>query len=149
MGTLLYGVCHDCREFIDLGKFYSWFRYASSDYDYNSIERENLHDYFKEGWVYRTLRLHVFIAHHKGHRLGVYSEYELEALEGEYTEVAPEPGGTESAQDSIDFTDPNAGRLIVRTKFGDIFLDVHDDGVNCFRFVDGERIDTKILGEKT
>lgn len=140
MGTIYYGACHDCKVQINLDKFYSWYGYES---ELNQIDKETLDDFKSDGFIYRTLRLHYFIGKHQGHRLGVYTEHD----DLNYKEVYPWPIVKEGAVDEIDFTDPKASRLIVKTKHGDIFLDIRPDGVNCFRFV-GNRLDTLLLPAK-
>ena len=151
MGTMWYVRCLDCKEYMDLDKFYSFVAYRQDWCGYASIDKENLDDYKNDGFIYRSLRLHFFIDQHRGHRIAVENKHEAEDWldvagdQQEYRQVFPWPAPGNEAQDVIDFTDPKAGRLIIKTRFGDIFMDHRNDGVNCFRFVDGERIDTLLL----
>ena len=147
MGTIYYGVCHDCKQYIDLDKFYSWSAYPADDHDYADIDQETLQEYHNDGFIYRSLRLHFFMTRHRGHRIGVYTEHEIfdRLIEEEYEQVYPWPGAGEKQADIIDFTDPKADRLVIKTVHGDIFLDVRSDGINCFRFINGERVDTLVL----
>ena len=145
MGTVYYGACHDCEQKIDLDKFYSWYGYTD---ELTSIDHESLADFHNDGFIYRTLRLHFFIGKHNGHRLGVYTEHESNIEE--YTQVYPWPHGQEDQVDEIDFTDTKAGRLIIKTKFGKVFIDIRKEDVNCFRFKHGiesadSRVDTVLL----
>ena len=153
MGTCYYGVCHDCKEYIDLDKFYGWNPGHRSIAD---IDKEDLAEWFSGSWVYRSMRLHYFIGLHNGHRIAVVDEHSWEGWADKHPdhiavwkEIAPWPHQSETASDMIDFTDPKAGRLVIKTKFGDITLDVRRDGVNCFRFAGAEtaanRIDTLLL----
>ena len=76
MGTCYYGVCHDCRQFVDLDKFYGWAPWR----DWADLDKEDL-DKFKGGWIYRSMRLHFFLHLHNGHRVGVYTEHDIERFE--------------------------------------------------------------------
>lgn len=146
MGTCYYGVCHDCKEYIDLDKFYSWSAYKGENSDYADLDKEDLNEYKNNYFIYRSLRLHFFMAKHPGHRIEVMTEHNDIFYEGSgYKQVYPWPSKGRDAIEVLDFTDPKAGRLIVRTKYGDIYLDVRNDGINCFRFVKGVRKDTLLL----
>jgi hypothetical protein len=123
MGTTYYGICHDCREFIDLDKFYGW-NVVGAGREYADIDKEDL-SRFNAGWVYRSLRLHFFLARHDGHRLSVRTEHAFEGWlaitedkEKPWKEVAPWPQSHDEATETIDFSDPKAGRLFVKTVFG-------------------------------
>src|SRR3989304_4557702 len=131
MGTIYYVACDDSKIRADLDKFYSWSAYLSEDSDYADLDRESLDEYKEGFWVYRALRLHFFLAHHQFHRVGVTTEHNDSRME--YKEVMPWPAKLEGQCDEIDFTDPKADRLIIKTKYGEIFLDVREDGLNCFR----------------
>jgi len=149
MGTCYYAVCHECKKYIDLDKFYGWATYNGADPC--TIDKVDLADYKKDGWIYRALRLHIFLYAHNGHKLGVYSEHEAENVSSEHEserdkleEQYPWPSGLKYLTEQIDMS-PSIGRLIITTRFGDIVIDDRGSDINCFRFVDGERIDTQLL----
>lgn len=150
MGTTYYGYCDDCRVKIDLDRFYSWSAY-SEDREVADIEKENLSEYANEGWIYRSIRLHWFIDKHNGHRQGVCTEHDFERDAYEETGKWPRSGATTG--ETIDWTDPKAGRLVIRSKYGDIYLDYLPAGpsqkatVNCFRFRRWGREDVVLLTE--
>ena len=140
MGVIYYALCDDCREYINLDKFYSFCPIRTIQ----DIEVEDLTEY-GAGFIYRSLRLHFFMSHHVAHRVGVYHEDDCATRRQHFTEVFHWPTGGETGTDSIDLRDRNAPRLVVRTAFGDVYLDTRNDGINCFRFVNGERVDTLLL----
>lgn len=141
MGTCYFGICHDCKQFIDLDKFYGWNAYQGADHA--TIEKTKLKDYKTDGWIYRAMRLHIFLYSHNGHRLGVYSGHEtnLEVLQEQY----PWPAGLRSLVETIDMV-PSINRLIINTPWGEIFIDKRGKDINCFRFINGKRVDTVLLG---
>ena len=141
MGTCFAGLCHDCKESVDLDKFYSFCPIRTLA----DLEVEDLSDY-GESFVYRSLRLHLFMEHHKGHRLGVYRDSDAEYENAEDYEATfhwPEKGCVET--DIIDLRDKKTPRVILQTMHGDLYIDNLGSGVNCFRFEDGSRIDTLLL----
>ena len=78
MGTEYFGVCRDCKKFIDLHTFYI---IISGD----PPSDENMGNSFK-GWDFNKYgywisRLFWFLDHHKGHRFGIYSEHECDERE--------------------------------------------------------------------
>lgn len=92
MGTIYYGVCDDCRQYIDLDKFYSW-----APPTYASIWTEDLSTY-DEYFVVRALRLNYFIKEHNGHRVSVRTEHEVEFFSEDhpmYEQVYPWPSPQE------------------------------------------------------
>lgn len=138
MSLLFYGVCLDCKEHIDLDKFYSWSAYCGEDSGYADIDKEDLSNY-GEFFVYRSLRLHLFMEKHQGHRIGVYTNNEIEI--GDTKEVFPWPGSGNTQDDTVDFSDPKAGRLTIKTRLGDVFIDDLGRYINCFRHINGVRHD--------
>ena len=145
MGTTYYGACHDCKQKIDLDNFYSW--YGNTE-ELTSIDCEILANFHNDGFIYRALRLHFFIGKHNGHKLGVYIE-DTHGID-DYVLVYPWPRQKEDQVAEIDFTDPKASRLIIKTKFGNIVIDVRGKDVNCFRFKNNiessdKRVDTVLL----
>ena len=54
----------------DLDKFYSWAAYK--DENEGTVDKTELKDYLNEGWVYRALRLHIFLKAHTAHS-GIFS----------------------------------------------------------------------------
>ena len=79
MGTDYYAICHDCKEYIDLYKFWKWWPLSES---YGDLENEDFEQYKKDDrWIFSSLRLHLFMIHHRGHRIGVYSEHFGEEVE--------------------------------------------------------------------
>lgn len=140
MGTYYYGVCHDCGRYIDLDKFYGWAAYKNADHC--TIEKTELDDYKTNGWIYRALRLHIFLYTHNGHKVGVYDEHNIDICE--LKESFPWPVGLKDLTKKIDMS-PSVGRLIINTRFGEIVIDDRGHDINCFRFVDGKRVDTKLL----
>ncbi len=143
MGICYYCVCHDCKEYIDLDKFYSWSAYSDDDSGYADIDKEDFDDYKNDGFIYRSLRLHYFIAKHPGHRIEVLTENHFET--DNLKEVYPWPSLGIEGYDEIDFTDPKSGRIVIKTSIGNIFIDKKSDGINCFRTVGGKRVDTMLL----
>ena len=141
MGTCYLGICHDCKQFIDLDKFYGWNAYQGADN--STIEKTELEDYKTDGWIYRAMRLHIFLYTHNGHRVGVYSEHETDrdGLQEQY----PWPVGLKSLVERIDMV-PSIDRLIINTPFGEIIIDKRGKDINCFRFINGKRVDTVLLG---
>jgi hypothetical protein len=143
MGTLYYGVCKDCKRYIELDKFYSWSAY--SDADHLTIDSTDLEEYKTDRWLYRALRLHIFLKAHNGHRVGVYTEHEFDVVdEKEFVEQFPWPAGLKHLTEKIEMA-PSLDRLIIKTRLGDIYIDDTRNTVNCFRFVDGKRVDTVLL----
>lgn len=140
MGTCYRGICHDCKQYVDLDKFYGWSAYQ--DADHATIEKTELEKYKNDGWIYRAMRLHIFINTHQGHRVGVYSEHEMD-LDG-LKEQYHWPTGLRSLVEKIDMV-PSLDRLVISTRFGEIFIDQRGKDINCFRFVDGKRVDTVLL----
>ena len=104
MGTIYYGLCLDCKHQIDLDKFYSWS--APNSADYANLKAQNLNDFANTGFIYRSLRLHFFMSRHQGHRLGVYSEHEIDHKfkEDKFKEVYSWPRSGEEQVDKSDFT---------------------------------------------
>jgi len=146
MGDCYYGICHDCKRYIDLDKFYAWRTYKGADH--STIDNTKLEDYKNDSWIYRALRLHIFLSSHNGHRVGVYPEHDIDEDElKESKEQYPWPEGLRDLIERIDLT-PSVGRLIINTRLGEIFIDDRSDDINCFRFIDGKRVDTKILTKK-
>ena len=145
MGTCYKGACHDCEQYIDLEKFYS----LCLPFSAVDIQTEDLSEYYNEHFIYHTLRLHMFLGHHRGHRFGVYSEMEPsgQAIE-DYQETFAMPFKKHHPDDVIDLRDVNVPRITLQTRHGEVHLDTRPDGLNCFRFVGGERIDTLLLGAK-
>lgn len=157
MGTTYYGYCDDCKTKIDLDKFYSWSAY-SDDREVADIEKENLDDFRNDGWIYRSLRLHWFMQKHDSHRQGVCTEHDL--VRDGYAEQGKWPRAGNDSHDEIDWTDPKAGRLVIRTRYGEVFLDYlpassfsgvqepqNKGRVNCFRFTRNGREDVLLLTE--
>ena len=161
MGTIYYCLCHDCRNYIDLDKFYSFAAYKDDEWGskgYADIDKEDLESYGPH-FVYRTLRLQYFIYKHTDHRIGVHTEHDVEQFDWytqdgdkpgcKWKEQFPWPSPGRDAHDTIDFTDPKAGRLIVNTRHGTVYLDVRSDGLNCFTFDSNEkRTDTMLIRKK-
>ena len=141
MGTIYYGVCHDCKKFIDLGKFSDWRSYE--DADHATIEKTSLEDYKTDHWICRTLRLHIFLYQHNGHRIGVYTEHDFD-VQDDYTEQFPWPSGLRKLTEEIDMM-PSVDRVVINTPLGQIYIDNRKDDINCFRWIDGKRVDTKLL----
>jgi hypothetical protein len=140
MSIEYFGVCHDCEEYIDLDKFYSWSSY-SKDSDYADIDKENLDYYKNDGFIYRSLRLHFFMEKHPGHRIEVldWDKFYDSGKKDIYKQVFHWPKAGDSQDDVIDFTDPKSGRLTIKTKHGELNIDIRSDGINCFR------VDTLLL----
>lgn len=106
MGVLYYGVCLDCKQYIDLDKFYSFAGIQDpSVWDEQRIEfiKDNAYSPV-ENFIFRSLRLQYFMKEHTGHRIGVYDEYRFtgapdpldytfdsELDESKYQEVHPWP----------------------------------------------------------
>jgi hypothetical protein len=143
MGICYYGVCLDCKEYIDLDKFYSFSPWKS----HADIDKENFDEYKTDSYIYRSLRLQWFISQHDGHRLSVGTEHELDIFGNDYKEVFPWPSMGEHARDEIDLTDPKFGSVVLKTKYGDIYINKMGNRLSCFRFVKGKRIDTLLLME--
>jgi hypothetical protein len=141
MGTLYYGVCHDCKRYIELDKFYGWRSYF--DADHSSVEVTDLDEYKTNSWIYSALRLHIFLNAHNGHRVGVYTEHQFDKID-EFVEQFPWPIGLKHLTERIEMA-PALDRLIIKTRLGEIYIDDTKNFVNCFRFVDGERVDTVLL----
>lgn len=148
MGTCYYGICQDCKRWINLDKFWSWS--ACQNADHASIEKTDLEEYKENGWIYRALRLHIFLATHNGHRIGVYSEHEEESESRgneEWREQYPWPTSLLPLIEKIDMV-PSVDRIIINTPLGEVYIDNRRDVINCFRFVNGKRIDTVLLEAK-
>lgn len=91
MGIVYFGICHDCKRYIDLDKFYSWAGFLVEPtetlnlyllpplYPFPLLELQKIdNDFYKnDRFIHSSLRLHIFIALHNGHRLGVYTEDQL------------------------------------------------------------------------
>ena len=148
MGTTTYCLCHDCKNYIDLDKFYSFASCAPGGYA--DIDKEDLSE-FGKGFIYRSLRLQYFIRTHTDHRIGVHTEHDVEQFgwydsgDGGWIEQFPWPRKAYGETDSVDFSDPKASRLVVKTKYGEVYLDVRVDGVNCWSMADGPRRDLRII----
>lgn len=143
MGTCFAGLCHDCKESIDLDKFYSFCAISCLA----DLEGEDLADY-DESFVYRSLRLHLFMESHKGHRLGVYrdSDPEYEEASETYKDTFPWPSNGKAPTDYIDLRDCKTPLVVLETRHGTLYIDHLPQGVNCFRFdADGHRVDTLLL----
>lgn len=143
MGTCFAGLCHDCKEAVDLDKFYSFCPISSLA----DLEAEDLAEY-NESFIYRSLRLHLFMEAHKGHRLGVYrdSESAYEEASETYTSTFPWPSKGQAQTDHIDLRDGKTPRVILQTRDGDLYIDRLPQGINCFRFdANGKRVDTLLL----
>ena len=153
MGVIYYGLCHDCKNYIDLDKFYSFA--VIDDASNADLCKENLDEYGdNKGFIFRSLRLQSFIKAHRDHRIGVHTEHTVEEFwydrddaKDEWKEQMkwPMKAWGEGSQDGIDFTDPKAERLEVRTRLGTIYIDVRYDGVNCWTMDGGPRRDWLIL----
>lgn len=142
MGLCYDGVCHDCKERIDLDKFYSFSSWRIDAYA--DIEKENLDEYKNDGFIYRSLRLHFFMEQHPGHRIQVLTENN--DTHDKYKEVYPWPLPGSTRSDVIDFTDPKVGRVVINTKYGFLCLDVRRDGVNVWTRLKGVgRVDTLVV----
>ena len=64
-------------------------------------------------------------------------------------EVCPWPGKRNESVETLDWSDPCSGRLVIKTNLGDIFLDKRDDGINCFCHTeDGKRKDVLLFPSK-
>jgi hypothetical protein len=84
MGTWYFAACHDCREYVNLEKFVNWAGYANLGWTRTDArayidtlfgaDRDDAFELRK--WVKQSLALHMFMAAHNGHRLGVYAEAE-------------------------------------------------------------------------
>jgi hypothetical protein len=158
MGTTTYGLCHECKNYVDLDKFYSFATCTSGGYA--DIDKETLDEFIQEhdtGWVYRSMRLQYFLKAHTDHRVGVHTEHDIEQFgwydgdnNGGWVEQFPWPHKTygEGVTDGVDFTDPKAERLVINTKHGDVYLDVRTDGVNCWSMSGGPRRDFLIIPAK-
>lgn len=84
MGTISYGVCHDCKQYIDLDKFGPWGELPSP--------ADDLNDFKANPWLFRTLRLHAFIHTHNGHRIRVCADSDDDAyLLDDFEEQYPWP----------------------------------------------------------
>lgn len=149
MGVCYYGICHGCKQYIDLDKFYSFASCEGAVEAIANLDKEDLAFYQQENFTYRSLRLFTFMHLHKGHCVEVQNEHDFfELREYEYDkwkEVYPWPRPNSECLDLIHWDDPKAGRLIIRTRLGEITLDYLPQGINCFRFVNGERVDTLLL----
>ena len=80
MGVIYYGMCLDCKQYVDLGKFYSRAGYAGT---YNQLKEElekDLNEYKNDDFIYPSLKLHFFIQEHQGHRLGIYDENDFDDM---------------------------------------------------------------------
>lgn len=144
MGTQYYGVCKDCKQYIALDKFYAWNAYHEADH--STIDNSDLEEFKNDAWIFRALRLHVFLAHHNGHRVGVLSEYDINNLD-DLTEQFPWPEQFKYLVEQIDMR-PLVGRIVINTNFGEIYIDHRKNDVNCFRFIDGKRVDTVLLNKQ-
>lgn len=83
MGTVYYGVCHDCKQYIDLDKFCSWGVLPLPD--------DDMDDFKTDDWIFRTLRLHAFIYAHNGHRIKICSETDDSFYRYDFKEQFPWP----------------------------------------------------------
>src|SRR5689334_2588295 len=99
MGTCYYGVCHDCKKTIDLGKFYwgSAAVYAGRDEEDHLSAKEVRQTY--ENWFPKDERLDgafrpwiflAFIGKHAGHRIDFLIEDNAYDLPDEYTPEWPD-----------------------------------------------------------
>lgn len=147
--TSYFGVCKTCKEYIDLFNFYSWQAYLDLRANYVDLDKEDL-DYFKDNdWIYRTIRLHFFIAKHNGHQLGVYDEDDFFGSEMKtFKNIFPEPKRLKEVEGVVDFSDPRPGTLEVKTKYGSVYLHITKEGLSCTRFIDGEVEKTLLLPNK-
>ena len=158
MGTIYYCLCHDCKAYVDLDKFYSFSCYEADVFGVRShadIDKERLEE-FGAGFVYRSLRLQYFMRTHTDHRLGVHTEHDVEKFDWyddeddiKWKEEIPWPRSGHGVDDTIDLTDPKVGRIVMKTRFGELYIDHRVDGLNCFRFdADGKRVDVMLLEAK-
>lgn len=77
MAYSFYGVCHDCKEYVDLYKFWQW--PATGDHTYATMQTcatEELEPYKDDWFIRNSVILHLFLHEHEGHRIGVYYEGE-------------------------------------------------------------------------
>ena len=148
MGTCYCCICHDCKKFIDLDKFYSWAALANADH--SNLDNEDLEDYKTDMWIYKALRLQLFIHTHNGHRIEVGSEHHFDGFDNEtgyhpgYIEQYPWPKGLRKFIEEIDMP-PSIDRIIINTHLGKLYIDNRKDDINCFRTINGKRVDTKLL----
>ena len=145
MSTLYYGVCQDRKIFIDLDKFYAWATYREQA-DHSTIQLTDLNDYKEDGWIYRALRLHIFIESHNGHRLGVYTEHEFDCHDNSFSEQYKWPIPLQKLTEQIDMS-PSLDRIIINTHLGEVFIDNRGKDINCFRFINGKRIDIELFSQ--
>lgn len=73
MGLISYGLCHTCRKYVDLDKFYDFAVYQPD----NPFDID-LHD--KDDFIFRALRLQYFMSKHKDHKIGVHNENSVESF---------------------------------------------------------------------
>ena len=148
MGTCYCCICHDCKKFIDLDKFYSWAALANADH--SNLDNEDLEDYKTDGWIYRALRLQLFIHSHNGHKIEVCTEHYFDGLNDHdgYSEQYPWPKGLRKFTEEIDMP-PSIDRIIINTHLGKLYIDNRKDDINCFRSINGKRVDTKLLEKNT
>ena len=144
MGTIYYGICHDCKQYVNLDKFYSWRSYQ--DADHSSIDNTNLEEFKTNGWISKALRLHIFLHAHNGHRIGVYTEHDC--LHEDMQEQFPWPDSLKRLTEYIDMS-PLVDRVMIKTSLGDIYIDDRGEDINAFRFINGIRVDTSLLIKNT
>lgn len=73
-----YGVCQDCKQYVELEKFCSWAAYRDESSKQGDLEEKEVLKYVTFGFVHKSLRLHQFMFDHQGHRVGVFSENETD-----------------------------------------------------------------------
>lgn len=144
MGTTYHGICFTCKKYIDLDKFFEWDSYKGADH--STIQMTDLEKFKTNFWIYRALRLHIFLSSHNGHKIGVYPDNEIDIYEREFKEQYPWPTSLSTLTEKIDMA-PSVSRLIINTALGEIFIDDRKTDINCFRFINGNRIDTILLGK--
>lgn len=83
MGTIYYGVCHDCKQYVDLDKFDSWGMPPVQGDDYSDEKNDD--------WIFRALRLHAFIFMHNGHKIGIYTDTDDNFYRDDFKEQWPWP----------------------------------------------------------